>query len=71
MRFGAEMINRTWKVTAIRDGNPIGSVEGVSRGNALKAIRSAMYGREAYGPEVLREIEAARREQSRGDAIAA
>jgi hypothetical protein len=64
-------MNTTWKITTMRDGRPAGSVEGVSRKNAVRAIRNAMYGREVYGPEVLNEIEAARREQSTSEAIAA
>jgi hypothetical protein len=65
------MMNTTWKITAMRDGRPAGSVEGVSRKNAVRAIRNAMYGREVYGAEVLNEIEAAQREQRTGEAIAA
>jgi hypothetical protein len=64
------MMNTTWKITTMRDGNAVGSVEGVSSKNAARAIRNAMYGREVYGPEVLNEIKAAQREQA-GEAIAA
>jgi hypothetical protein len=71
MRFGAQMMNTSWKITTMRDGNAVGSVEGVSSKNAARAIRNAMYGREVYGPEVLKEIEAAQREQVGSEAIAA
>jgi hypothetical protein len=71
MRFGAQMMNTSWKITTMRDGNAIASVEGVTSRNALRAIREAMYGREVYGAEVLNEVEASHREQSGGRAIAA
>jgi hypothetical protein len=65
------MMNTTWKITAMRDGNAVQSVEGVSSRNALRTIRNAMYGREVLGREVLSEVEAAQRGQVSNEAIAA
>jgi len=65
------MMNTTWKITTMHEGQPVSSVEGVSKKNAIRAIRNAMYGSEILGPEVLAEVEAAGRERSAGEAIAA
>ena len=65
------MINTTWKITTMDDGKAVSSVEGVSKKNALRAIRNAMYGREVYGRQVLNEIEAAQRQRTSSEAIAA
>lgn len=65
------MMNTSWKITTMRDGNAIGSVEGVSSKNAVRAIRNAMYGREVLGPEVVAEVEAAQRAQGANEAVAA
>jgi len=40
------MKNSTWKITSIRDGEAVASIEGVSQENAVAAIRNAMYGRD-------------------------
>ena len=39
------MKNSTWKITTLKDGQAVASVEGVSRENAVAAIRNAIYGR--------------------------
>ena len=65
------MMNTSWKITTMRDGNAIGSVEGVSSKHAVRAIRNAMYGREVLGPDVTAEVEAAHRAQSGDKALAA
>jgi hypothetical protein len=50
------MKNSTWKITTLEDGQAVASVEGVSRENAVAAIRNAMYGRDpladVVGPHV-------------------
>lgn len=71
MRFGAQMMNTTWKITTMRDGNAVSSVEGVSSRDAIGAIRNAMYGREVHGREVLNETEAAQRSRVESEAVAA
>ncbi|HVO55280.1 MAG TPA: hypothetical protein VMT37_12795 [Solirubrobacterales bacterium] len=38
------MRNSTWKITTLKDGQDVSSVEGVSQENAVAAIRNAMYG---------------------------
>ena len=40
------MKNSTWKITTLKDGEAVASVEGVSQENAVAAIRNAMYGRD-------------------------
>lgn len=40
------MKSSTWKVTTLKDGEAVASVEGVSQENAVAAIRNAMYGRD-------------------------
>lgn len=40
------MKNSTWKITTLKDGEAVASVEGVSQDNAVTAIRNAMYGRD-------------------------
>lgn len=40
------MKNSTWKITTLKDGEAVASVEGVSQANAVAAIRHAMYGRD-------------------------
>lgn len=40
------MKNSSWKITTLKDGKAVASVEGVSQGNAVAAIRNAMYGRD-------------------------
>jgi hypothetical protein len=40
------MKNSTWKITTLKDGQAVASVEGVSQDNAVAAIRNAMYGRD-------------------------
>ncbi len=40
------MKNSTWKITTLKDGKAVASVEGVSQDNAVAAIRNAMYGRD-------------------------
>ncbi|HEV7564022.1 MAG TPA: hypothetical protein VGO24_11045 [Solirubrobacterales bacterium] len=40
------MRNSTWKITTLKDGEAVASVEGVSHKNAVAAIRNAMYGRD-------------------------
>jgi hypothetical protein len=40
------MKSSTWKITTLKDGQPVASVEGVSHENAIAAIRTAMYGRD-------------------------
>ncbi len=40
------MKNSTWKITTLKDGEAVASVEGVSHENAVAAIRNAMYGRD-------------------------
>jgi hypothetical protein len=40
------MKNSTWKITTLKDGKAVASVEGVSHVNAVAAIRTAMYGRD-------------------------
>ncbi len=40
------MRNSTWKITTLKDGEAVASVEGVSHANAVAAIRNAMYGRD-------------------------
>lgn len=39
-------MNTTWKITTLKDGEAVASVEGVSQENAVAAIRNAMYGRD-------------------------
>jgi hypothetical protein len=39
-------MNSTWKITTLKDGEAVASVEGVSQQNAVAAIRNAMYGRD-------------------------
>jgi hypothetical protein len=39
-------MNSTWKITTLKDGEAVASVEGVSQENAVLAIRNAMYGRD-------------------------
>jgi hypothetical protein len=38
------MRNTTWKITTLKDGEAVASVEGVSHANAAAAIRKLMYG---------------------------
>ena len=40
------MKNSTWKITTLKDGKAVASVEGVSHANAVAAIRTAMYDRD-------------------------
>lgn len=40
------MRNSTWKITTLKDGEAVASVEGVSHTNAVAAIQDAMYGRD-------------------------
>lgn len=40
------MKNSTWKITTLKDGEAVASIEGVSQENAVAAIRNAMYGRD-------------------------
>ncbi|MDX6625467.1 MAG: hypothetical protein QOE56_456 [Solirubrobacterales bacterium] len=40
------MKKSTWKITTLKDGEAVASVEGVSHENAVAAIRNAMYGRD-------------------------
>jgi hypothetical protein len=40
------MRNSTWKITTLKDGEAVASVEGVSHANAVAAIQDAMYGRD-------------------------
>jgi hypothetical protein len=40
------MKNSTWKITTLKDGEAVATVEGVSQENAVVAIRNAMYGRD-------------------------
>jgi hypothetical protein len=40
------MKKSTWKITTLKDGEPVASVEGVSQENVVVAIRNAMYGRD-------------------------
>ncbi len=40
------MRNSTWKITSLKDGEAVASVEGVSHANAVAAIQDAMYGRD-------------------------
>lgn len=40
------MRNSTWKITTLKDGEALASVEGVSHENAVAAIQNAMYGRD-------------------------
>ena len=40
------MKNSTWKITTLKDGEAVASVEGVSHTNAVAAIQDAMYGRD-------------------------
>lgn len=55
------MNSRTWKITSLRDGEAVVTVEGVSHINAVAAIRNAMYGSEtlldARGEQVGRSAE--------------
>ena len=40
------MKNTTWKITTLKHGKAVASVEGVSHENAVAAIQNAMYGRD-------------------------
>ncbi|MGE5408854.1 MAG: hypothetical protein ACM3NV_09580 [Syntrophothermus sp.] len=40
------MKNTTWKITTMKDGAPVASVEGVGHDNAVAAIEDAMRGRD-------------------------
>ncbi len=40
------MENSTWKITTLKDGEAVASVEGVSHTSAVAAIQDAMYGRD-------------------------
>jgi hypothetical protein len=60
-------MNSTWKITMMRDGSAVSSVEGVSQENAIKAVRNAMYGR-----DVLTDVNHSTRESdTQADAVAA
>ncbi|MFN8217406.1 MAG: hypothetical protein U0R71_12510 [Solirubrobacterales bacterium] len=39
-------MSRTWKITSLKDGQPVASVEGVSHANAVAAIQDAIDGRD-------------------------
>jgi hypothetical protein len=41
-----EAMKNTWKITTLKDGEAVASVEGVSHENAVAAARNAMYGRD-------------------------
>jgi hypothetical protein len=57
------MRNTTWKITTLKDGKALASVEGVSHENAVTAIQNAMYGRDpladvSKGPVAQEQTEA-------------
>lgn len=57
------MRNKTWKITTLKDGKALASVEGVSHENAVTAIQNAMYGRDpladvSNGPAAQEQAEA-------------
>lgn len=66
------MRNSTWKITTLKDGEAVASVEGVSHANAVAAIQAAMYGHDPLAG-VAAQGEAARdgREQDTGTLAAA
>jgi aerobic-type carbon monoxide dehydrogenase small subunit (CoxS/CutS family) len=45
-RLDGAMRNSTWKITTLKDGEAVASVEGVSHENAVAAVQNAMYGRD-------------------------
>ncbi len=64
------MNDRTWKITSIRDGEAVASVEGVSHANAVRAIQDAMYGRDPL-TRIAAEGEVARKQDTGTLAVAA
>ena len=58
----------TWKITRIENGEPAGSLEGVSHENAVKAIHAAI-----HGGEVLADVRVAapQEQQTPAEALAA
>jgi hypothetical protein len=62
------MKQRTWTFTSIENGQPVGTVRGLSHEEAVEAIRSAMYG-DTPDPRKIAERKAER--ERAGEAIAA